>query len=120
MSRGETLKASEISNKNSLELFVQDGVIEKVPVSHKRSVYRVTDTMLLHDYLAANHHIKDLEAYLEIRSRDEASGSDSLKATFHTKTKRTTAMPGFFIKTLQPLPVHLKEEALSLPASKGT
>jgi len=119
MKRGETLKASDISDKKTLEVFVQDGVVEKMPVSRKRSVYRVTDPVLLRHYLAANYQVKDLEAYLEILSRDEASGADSLKATYHTKTKRTTAMPGFFVKTLQPLPVRLNQEALSLPASKG-
>ncbi len=119
MAGGETLKASDISDRKTLEVFVQDGVVEKVPVSRKRFVYRVPDAALLKDYLAANYQIKDLEAYLEILSRDEASGADSLKATYHTKTKRTTAMPGFFVKTLQPLPVRLNQEALSLPASKG-
>jgi hypothetical protein len=120
MSRGETLKASEINDKKTLELFVQDGVVEKVPVSRKRSVYRVTDPVLLHDYLAANYQVKDLEAYLEILSRDEVSGADSLKATYHTKTKRTSAMPGFFIKSLSPLTVLLNDEIFTLPASKGT
>lgn len=119
MKRGETLKASEIKDKKTLEIFVQDGVVKKTPVSRKRFVYRVEDPTLLHDYLAANYQIKDLEAYLEILSRDEATGADSLKATYHTKTKRTTAMPGFFIKSLSPLTVNLNEEALSLPASKG-
>jgi len=120
MKRGETLKASEIKDKKTLEAFVQDGIVEKVPASRKRFVYRVKDPTLLHDYLAANYRIKDLEAYLEILSRDEATGADSLKATYDTKTKRTSAMPGFFIKSLSPLTVHLNDEALSLPASKGT
>ena len=119
MKRGETLKASDISDKKTLEVFVQDGVVEKMPVSRKRSVYRVTDPVLLRDYLAANYQVKDLQAYLEILSRDQASGADSLKATFYTKARRTTAMPGFFIKALHPLTLHLNKNALSLPASKG-
>jgi hypothetical protein len=120
MAEGETLKASEIRDKSMLKRFVRDGIIQQFPATRTRFVYRIKDHSLLETYLNANYNIKSLQAYIGLQSQNEATGEESLHATYHTKEKRTVSMPGFFIKSIQPLTVKIHDHHLQLPNAPGT
>lgn len=120
MAEGETLNASEISDKNTLKRFVRDGIIRQIPASGNRFVYSVKDRTVLENYLNANYNIKSLQAYIDLHSKSNASGADSLHATYHTKEKRTVSMPGFFINAINPLSATIHDNTLQLPAPPGT
>jgi hypothetical protein len=119
MLEGETLNASEIQDQTTLQCFVQDGVVKQVPSKGKRYVYRINDPELLENYLSTNYQIKSLSEYLSLKSKNESSGTDSLKATFHTKEKRTVAMLGFFLKSIHPLSVKLYGKTIDFPLPQG-
>ncbi|MFW6276002.1 MAG: hypothetical protein ACOC2M_05165, partial [bacterium] len=119
MLEGETLNASEIQDKPTLQRFIQDGIVKQIPSKGKRYVYRINDREFLENYLSTNYQIKSLHEYIKLKSKHESSGTDSLKATYHTKEKRTIAMPGFFLKTIQPLSIKLHGQTIDLPSPKG-
>ncbi len=120
MLEGETLNASKIQDKSTLQRFVQDGIVKQIPSKGKRYVYRINDSELLENYLSTNYQIKSLHEYIRLKSKNETSGTDSLKATYNTKEKRTIAMPGFFLKTIHPRSVSLHGQMIDLPSPRGT
>jgi len=120
MSRGEVLKASEISDKKTLQHFIRDGIVQKIPAGGRRYHYKVSDGQALSAYLNVNYEIHSLENYLDLLAQEEVSGEEALQSTYSTKTRRSAVMKGFFIDSIQSLTIPYGAEQLSLPAPGDT
>lgn len=116
MSQGETLKASEITDKKVLQRFIEDGIIKKVPAGGRRYQYVVDSPDALAHYLAVNYQVHSLERYMDLFERESVSGEDALQATYSTKTRRSHVMSGFFIDSTEPVELGYGSEAITLPA----
>ena len=116
MSQGETLKASEITDKKVLQRFIEDGIINKVPAGGRRYQYVVDSPDALAHYLAVNYQVHSLERYLDLFERESVSGEDALQATYSTKTRRSQIMSGFFLESTEPVELRYGSETINLPA----
>lgn len=116
MSQGETLKASEITDKKALQRFIEDGIIYKVPAGGRRYQYVVNCPDALAHYLAVNYQVHSLERYLDLFEHESVSGEEALQATYSTKTRRSHVMNGFFIDSTEPVELRYGSEMINLPA----
>lgn len=116
MSQGETLKASEITDKKALQRFIEDGIIKKVPAGGRRYQYVVDFPAALAHYLAVNYQVHSLERYLDLFEQETVSGEEALQATYSTKTRRSHVMNGFFIDSKEPVELGYGSEMINLPA----
>lgn len=120
MSLGEVLKASEITDKKTLQHFIRDGIVQKMPAGGRRYHYKVSDSEALSAYLNLNYQIHSLENYLDLLEQEEVSGEEALQSTYSTKTRRSAVMKGFFIDSIQSVKISYGADQLSLPATGDT
>lgn len=110
---GALLNASTFSSKQLLNRFLDDGVLEQIPVGRRRRKIACRSPEALHHYLHQQFGIHSLEEYHELMQLEQRDGADSLRATRSTKTFRTQTLQGFFIK---PFGTSVTMNGTALPA----
>lgn len=106
-------------NKNLVDKFIEDGVLELIILKTKKSV-RLNNTDYLNNYLLNKYSISDLSAYINTLSDENSQRADFSLASGDTKIKSGNVFIGFLINAYDDIYGTLNEQEISLKPAYGS
>lgn len=118
LANGDSMPASVLKGE-WFECMISDGILVATTKGSRKS-YRARDEQSLRNYLATHYDIRNLEAYLSLLKKENASRAEQVKITGNSKVRQQRTFRGFLVNCYDSISVTLAGEHIELLPEDGT
>lgn len=118
LAAGEPVPSSKLKGK-LFENMISDGVLI-VTAQGSRKIYRAANEQSLRNYVAIHYDIRNLEEYLALLKKEDASRAEQVKVSGNSKLKYRRTFRGFLVNSYDSIPVNLSGQHFELLPADGT
>ncbi|HEY8934694.1 MAG TPA: hypothetical protein VIM65_05715 [Cyclobacteriaceae bacterium] len=108
------------SNRKMLEQFINDGVLDYIPIGTQQKKIFCPDHNNLRSYLHNKYGIPSLENYIVFLDSENTSRSDAVKATSNSKFKNVKLFEGFLVNAYTEIQCQLNGKDFLVKPEQGT
>lgn len=117
LTQGESIPSS-LAKHSLIDDLVSEGIIERKGRIQKSLL--VSDIPALHTYLHTYCSINDLQQYIDVCKKEEATRSELVAITSNSKHIAVRSFKGFLVNCYFPIPATLNDNAITLNPVPGT
>jgi len=118
LARGNTLPASQFPGKWRA-FFIEEGILSQQMIGRTKYRLVLNSKADLEQYLANQHHIKDLKQYIDTLEHKNLSGAEAQAIASDTKLRKAS-FSGFLIKSFHPIKAGLGDETITIDPPRGS
>lgn len=118
LAEGNILPANQFPGKWRT-FFIEEGILSQQMLGRTKSRLVLNSKTGLEQYLANQHHIKDLKQYIDALENKNLSGAEAQAIASNTKLRKAS-FSGFLMKSFHPIKAGLGYETFTIDPPKGS